>query len=685
MTLTIEQEQELGWMVPALRDPSAAIPRRRGELQSLAEAMRRRFEGAKILGAFGGFLSIALSPLAGPFSFVGLVGSGSTYLWSLLQERQYTDGFFPFPFTRRDLTEQVQRLGASLAQRGDMPPAEDEVREVEDFASYLDTLRAHEYRMLTYADSGLIELLWGITPQRRITAYVACINYSLINGELPTLDYLRQTIEARSPHSTLQVGASIAHPQLAGRGDRHLPSYDYPALEPQPEPEPETVAYEEIPGSFQSYQRGDRPSLQLSSFDAGASAASASAPAESADWDAQQWTLWNDLMAACPDLRYALRANVVVVSGPQQTGKSSLAGAIAYARHYLFGWEAIATTPHQDGKTVFGGIRVIGANHRFEAIQDFYDEMVDNFSLGAKMRSLVVDELTQYVGEWQKLGQALTRTSISEAKKHGWRPILINHAATLSSGFAGLTGVRDLLDNSAVQFVRYYGYSPDGEQGLTQQVSLTIPGVCVNRSIMLPEWFYLEELRRRFPIATPAPTPAPTGSQGQLAAAIQRVCQRVRLAREFLQWVGQHGESLAAPDGSFAVDELRDRWQGIPHPTAFRFFLQQMQAEGVGVLQGDRWGLVAGTRQPMRDRTQLSKPARAILEKYEQKGLYGQPIDATWANNYALYTAEFKALNLTARDRRNLLQELAANGFGHFDGQRWKMGSNAPTDHEWRR
>ena len=220
-------------------------------------------------------------------------------------------------------------------------------------------------------------------------------------------------------------------------------------------------------------------------------------PAISARWNQQQWQLWERIVQDAPDLRFLLLANVVVISGSQQTGKSSLASAIAYCRRYLMGWEPVAASPHPDAKTIFDG-RVIGSGGNFNAIQSFYDEMTENFKMGDVTRSLIVDELTQYAGDWQQLGQSLVRSAISESTKHGWKPILINHARTVSAGFAGIVGIKELIENSAVQVLRSYGYGADGSQGIDPVVIVTIPGLG-ERRLSVPAWLWLPTLKREFP------------------------------------------------------------------------------------------------------------------------------------------------------------------------------------------
>lgn len=222
-----------------------------------------------------------------------------------------------------------------------------------------------------------------------------------------------------------------------------------------------------------------------------------SPPAESAQWNSQQWALWRQLMGACPELRFLLLANVVVVSGPQQTGKSSLAAAIAYLRQCLLQWRSVAVSPHPDGRSIFPG-DVVGTDGDFGAIGQFYQDFRADFAMGRSPQTLVVDELTQYHGKFKALGQSLVRTAISESVKHGWRPILINHASTLAGGFAGIEGVRSLLDSSVVSVMRRYAYNPDGSVGISPVVLVTLPDLG-EKEIVIPGWVHLPYLRQAFP------------------------------------------------------------------------------------------------------------------------------------------------------------------------------------------
>lgn len=226
------------------------------------------------------------------------------------------------------------------------------------------------------------------------------------------------------------------------------------------------------------------------------------APPIARDWNEQQWRLWNAIARDCPELRYPLQSKLVVISGPQQTGKSSLAAAIAYCRSFLFGWPATAITPHPDGLKIFDG-QVIGHGRNFSAIEAFYEAMVEGFSMGGDRRSLIIDELTQYQGDHAELGKALVRTALSESDKHGYAPILLNHAKTLSAGFAGIKGMRELIDNSALQLTRQYQETEWGEMVRSPVVEMVRPGQEAI-AIRIPDWLYLPHLRGRYPMPAAA-------------------------------------------------------------------------------------------------------------------------------------------------------------------------------------
>ncbi|HEY9627247.1 MAG TPA: hypothetical protein V6C84_08090 [Coleofasciculaceae cyanobacterium] len=63
----------------------------------------------------------------------------------------------------------------------------------------------------------------------------------------------------------------------------------------------------------------------------------------------------------------------------------------------------------------------------------------------------------------------------------------------------------------------------------------------------------------------------------------------------------------------------------------------------------------------------LSKPAQAILDKYQTKEMYGTWIDAKWVKNYVFYTLELKPFSV--QQIRGFLQELAESGRGFVDGE----------------
>ncbi|MEP1079318.1 hypothetical protein NDI52_28320 [Leptolyngbya sp. PL-A3] len=233
-------------------------------------------------------------------------------------------------------------------------------------------------------------------------------------------------------------------------------------------------------------------------------------PPISQHWTDLQWQLWNRLMADCPELRFVLMGKLVVVSGPQQCGKSSLASAIAYLRSYLLGWPTIAVTPHCDGQKIFAGV-VVGAGGDFDAIQSFYTNLVDNFQMGGDRQSLVIDELTQYNNGHEELGQSIVRTALSESDKHGIAPILINHARTVSAGFSNIKGMKDLIDNSAVQLTRQYAETDWGEQTRSAQVRMSRPGKG-EVVLIVPDWLHLPTLQEQYPLEAIAPIKASPSS-----------------------------------------------------------------------------------------------------------------------------------------------------------------------------
>lgn len=225
-------------------------------------------------------------------------------------------------------------------------------------------------------------------------------------------------------------------------------------------------------------------------------------PPSSAQWDKTQWELWKRIVADCPDLRFILMANLVVISGVQQGGKSTFASIIGRLRGYLLGHQQTSVSPHKDGREFFGG-DVIGHGGNFDAIAQWYEGMVNGFEVHPNTTtSLLVDELTQYVGDWETLGQNIVRTALSESVKHGYRVILVNHAKTVSAGFAGIKGARELIESSAVQITRSYAYKPDGSQTVNPVIDATFPGLG-NRQITIPDWLNLELLKL---VQTPAQT-----------------------------------------------------------------------------------------------------------------------------------------------------------------------------------
>lgn len=71
----------------------------------------------------------------------------------------------------------------------------------------------------------------------------------------------------------------------------------------------------------------------------------------------------------------------------------------------------------------------------------------------------------------------------------------------------------------------------------------------------------------------------------------------------------------------------------------------------------------------------LSKPAQAILDKYQFKEMYGTWIDARWVKRSVFYTVELK--HFSAIDIRAFFNELTLSGIGSTEGEgdtlRWYM------------
>jgi len=375
---------------------------------------------------------------------------------------------------------------------------------------------------------------------------------------------------------------------------------------------------------------------------------SIAAPPVSKDWTPQQWALWNRFTQDCPDLRYALMCKLLVVSGPQQTGKSSLASAIAYLRSYLLQRPTIAVTPHIDGAKIFDG-EVIGAGGDFEAIQQFYTDLKENFQMGGDRRSLVVDELTQYTGDWEKLGQSIVRTALSESDKHGWSPVLINHASTVSAGFADIKGVAKLIENSAVQIIRQYDETPWGEQTRSAEVRLLRPGK-PEVVVTIPDWLHLPILQQEYPMEAIAPS-APTGATtpATVPTATAEAPQQVAPPSQFLSpRESHHLQQQATPVNPFQLTpEILEKLYQLDAP----------ELESATEPEDDGADLDAAMLEG------LSKALKALVIFAHKKG------DWIRASDVRTGVRMYRNTQITSEDIRDDFRSLAANGIGLVDGE----------------
>ena len=327
------------------------------------------------------------------------------------------------------------------------------------------------------------------------------------------------------------------------------------------------------------------------------------APPISQQWTEKQWQLWNRIIQDCPDLRFALFSKVLVISGPQQTGKSSLASAIAYLRAVLLNQPCTAVSPHIDGDRIFAG-DVIGSGGNFEGIEAWYTELVENFEMDSQRRSLVVDELTQYQGDYEKLGQSIVRTALSESDKHGYSPILINHAKTVSAGFGNIKGCRELIDSSATKITRSYAETDYGAMERSPVIELERPGK-KSIEVALPKWLFTPTLAKHFPL--PKTEPQVQDSDPFGAVAFQTAAQQTRdaIARASVDRSSKPAIDLSGlPSELRAIAEFAAK-RKIPvtarevkqccgpirtsdyNTDQIRGFFQQLAGQNIGTVEGE--------------------------------------------------------------------------------------------------
>jgi hypothetical protein len=292
-------------------------------------------------------------------------------------------------------------------------------------------------------------------------------------------------------------------------------------------------------------------------------------------------------------LRFALFAKVVCISGPQQSGKSSLASAIAYCRFFLLNQPSIAVSPHADGRKMFDGL-VVGAGGDFEEIERWYTNLKDTLGNPRDRTTLIIDELTQYQGEHERLGQAIVMTALSESDKHGYAPILLNHASTVSAGFANIKGVKALIEESAVQITRRYESTGWGATVRSPQVTITVPG-SAPVTVSVPDWLRLDVLRAE-------PSPSPSAPPQDSVAALEKAFNGPSAASPFDSLPTEDEILRALPPELKAIAEYatkKNDWltarecaQNIrllkgQSTEQIRAMFKGLADHGVGSLQGD--------------------------------------------------------------------------------------------------
>ncbi|NJR61236.1 MAG: ATP-binding protein [Cyanobacteria bacterium CRU_2_1] len=315
----------------------------------------------------------------------------------------------------------------------------------------------------------------------------------------------------------------------------------------------------------------------------------------------------------------------MLLYGAQGSGKTTLAKAIGQARASA-GHQVKVLDPHGD-PAEWEPWKLVGAGMEYEAIQgellDFQGAIERDYKAFAKGKrdfphqTLIADEFTNWSGRLNsEVAIAFLKTCLTDIRKVGKHAIFVSHANTLEAGLAGAGGLAKLRDSGMVQLELFSEPRSDGKAHPTGYGSLKIPGKPaelvripnLSAPLQLPAAKLTPELES---VVDDAIADVPTDPRKQL-------------------------ENLFNSEDGFNPAELRDKEKD----------------ELINEKRSDR---------------KLSKPAQAILNKYQEKEMYGTWIDAKWVKNYAFRSKDLS--NFSPEQIRGFLIELAASSVGSVEGE----------------
>lgn len=273
------------------------------------------------------------------------------------------------------------------------------------------------------------------------------------------------------------------------------------------------------------------------------------------DWQERREGYLEMMKAECPQLLKVMEATPVLCAGPQRSGKTTLAIALALSRQVLLGHRVEVATPHQ-GDNLPPSFRVFPRN--WEGVEQaiaHYFELIGNHDTTPS--TLIFDEFTNYKGAELEGADGLMMSFLAESQKHEKFIIALSHGLT-NNALGGASGSAEMRKQGLVIIERKNQISEMGRRSPSPTVRLSGIGES-SESFEIPEWFNPETILQIFPelaekkqVRSQNPGNAPAHEEAVLAAVYEWASRQGKAikARDV------QGARIAEVDG-FSADHIR--------------------------------------------------------------------------------------------------------------------------------
>ncbi|MBD1913618.1 MULTISPECIES: hypothetical protein [unclassified Leptolyngbya] len=226
-----------------------------------------------------------------------------------------------------------------------------------------------------------------------------------------------------------------------------------------------------------------------------------------APWEERKAALWQLLEEELPAVLQLLEATPILAVGPQRSGKTSFAVALALTRQVLLGYGAEVATPHQHDTFPPS----FGVWRELEGVQDRIHAYFDRIGQGDRSPiSLLFDELTSYAAAELEGADRLMLSFLSESQKHEKFVIGLSHGIT-NATLGGANGTAQMRQQGLIIVERSCQMSKTGRRSPNPLIRIT--GLSeAPLEFVLPDWFHADHLLEFFPELQEGRSPSPDAS-----------------------------------------------------------------------------------------------------------------------------------------------------------------------------